>query len=135
MNFYFWILIWVYILIPYEIHKEERRIQQLISTQTPEIVTMTTYRAVLEECDSTPNLTASGYVIKNPNKDRIIAVSYDLKKKWKWGTKVLIQGAGRYDGEYYVRDLMNKRFRKRVDILIGKEKKHTKLHKVKIYTI
>lgn len=135
MNFYFWILFWVYILVPYEIKKEEKRIQHLIETQQPIVVTMTTYRAVLEECDSTPNITASGFEITNPKKNRIIAVSHDLKKKWKWGTKVVIRGAGKYDGVYYVRDLMNKRYRKRIDVLIGHKEKQTKLKNIKIYTI
>ena len=96
---------------------------------------MTTYRAVEEECDSTPNITASGFKITNPKKHKIIAVSHDLKKKWKWGTKVRITGAGRLSGTYYVRDLMNKRYRKRIDILIGRKDKQTKLKKIKVYTI
>lgn len=135
MNFYFWILLWVYILVPYEIKKEERRIQNIIQTEQPEIVTLTTYKAVAEECDSTPNITASGFKITNPKKHKIIAVSHDLKKKWKWGTKVIIVGAGKYNGTYYVRDLMNKRYRKRIDILIGNNDKQTKLKKIKVYTI
>jgi 3D (Asp-Asp-Asp) domain-containing protein len=125
----------VYILVPYEIKKEELRIQHIIQTQQPEIVTLTTYRAVEEECDSTPNITASGFKITNPKKHKIIAVSHDLKKKWKWGTKVRITGAGRLSGTYYVRDLMNKRYRKRIDILIGRKDKQTKLKKIKVYTI
>ena len=135
MNFYFWILLWVYILVPYEIKKEEQRIQRIIETQQPEIVTMTTYKAIAEECDSTPNITASGFVITNPKKHRIIAVSHDLKTKWKWGTKVRIVGAGKYNGTYYVRDLMNKRYRKRIDVLVGHNDKQTKLKKIKVYTI
>ena len=135
MNFYFWILFWIYILVPYEIKKEELRIKHIIETQQPEIVTLTTYKAVEEECDSTPNITASGFKITNPKKHRIIAVSHDLKRKWKWGTKVRIVGAGKLSGTYYVRDLMNKRFRKRVDILVGRNDKQTKLKKIKIYTI
>ena len=135
MNFYFWMFVWLYILIPYEIKKEEIRIEQIIQTQKPEVVTMTTYRAVAEECDSTPNITASGFKITNPKKHKIIAVSHDLKKKWKWGTKVRITGAGRLSGTYYVRDLMNKRYRKRIDILIGRKDKQTKLKKIKVYTI
>jgi len=135
MNFYFWILLCIYILVPYEIKKEEQRIQNIIETQQPEIVTLTTYKAVAEECDSTPNITASGFKITNPKKHKIIAVSHDLKKKWKWGTKVRIVGAGKYNGTYYVRDLMNKRYRKRIDILIGHKDKQTKLKKIKVYTI
>jgi 3D (Asp-Asp-Asp) domain-containing protein len=135
MNFYFWILFWMYFLIPYEMRKEEKRIQQIIETQQPEIVTLTTYKAVLGETDSTPNITASGFKITNPKKHKIIAVSRDLRKKWGWGTKVRIVGAGKYDGTYRVHDLMNKRYRKRIDILIGNKDKQTKLKKIKVYTI
>jgi 3D (Asp-Asp-Asp) domain-containing protein len=135
MNFYFWILFWMYFLIPYEMRKEEKRIQQIIETQQPEIVTLTTYKAVLGETDSTPNITASGFKITNPKKHKIIAVSRDLRKKWGWGTKVRIVGAGKYDGTYRVHDLMNKRYKKRIDILIGNKDKQTKLKKIKVYTI
>jgi 3D (Asp-Asp-Asp) domain-containing protein len=125
----------MYFLIPYEMRKEEKRIQQIIETQQPEIVTLTTYKAVLGETDSTPNITASGFKITNPKKHKIIAVSRDLRKKWGWGTKVRIVGAGKYDGTYRVHDLMNKRYRKRIDILIGNKDKQTKLKKIKVYTI
>jgi len=125
----------MYFLIPYEMRKEEKRIQQIIETQQPEIVTLTTYKAVLGETDSTPNITASGFKITNPKKHKIIAVSRDLRKKWGWGTKVRIVGAGKYDGTYRVHDLMNKRYKKRIDILIGNKDKQTKLKKIKVYTI
>jgi 3D (Asp-Asp-Asp) domain-containing protein len=64
-------------------------------------------------------VTASGFKInpKNPKRHRIIAVSRDLKKKYKFGTRVKISGAGKYSGEYRVRDVMNKRYKKRIDIL------------------
>ena len=135
MNFYFWILFWMYFLIPYEMRKEEKRIQQIIETQQPEIVTLTTYKAVLGETDSTPNITASGFKITNPKKHRIIAVSRDLKKKYKFGQKVRITGAGKYNGTYRVHDVMNKRYKNRIDVLIGHNDKQTKLKKVKIYKL
>ena len=101
----------------------------------PEIVTLTTYKANESETDSTPMITASGFKITNPKKHKIIAVSRDLKRKWGWGTKVKIVGAGKYDGTYRVHDLMNKRYRKRIDILVGHKDKQTKLKKIKVYTI
>ena len=130
-----WLLIWLYILIPYEIQQENLRIQTIIETQQPEIVTLTTYKANESETDSTPLITASGFKITNPKKHKIIAVSRDLRRKWGWGTKVRIVGAGKYDGTYRVHDLMNKRYRKRIDILIGTKDKQTKLKKIKVYTI
>jgi 3D (Asp-Asp-Asp) domain-containing protein len=125
----------VMVLLPYEMEREELRINTMIETLTPEIVTLTTYRASEAETDSTPNITASGFKITNPKKHRIIAVSRDLKRKMKWGSKVRIVGAGKYDGTYRVHDLMNKRYKKRIDILVGPNDKQTKLKKIKIYKI
>jgi 3D (Asp-Asp-Asp) domain-containing protein len=122
-------------LIPYQIKQEEIRIQSIVNTIQPEIVTLTTYKAVVGETDDTPNITASGFKITNPKKQRIIAVSKDLKRKWGWGTKVRVVGAGKYDGTYRVHDLMNKRYRKRIDILISNKDKQTKLKKIKVYKL
>ena len=125
----------VLICLPYEMEKEEVRINKMIETIKPEIVTLTTYKASEGETDSTPNITASGFKITNPKKHRIIAVSRDLKKKYKFGQKVRITGAGKYDGTYRVHDVMNKRYKNRIDILIGDKDKQTKLRKIKIYKI
>jgi len=102
-----------------------------------ETVTLTTYAPTEGETDSTPHITASGYKIdlKNPKKHRIIAVSRDLKKKWRYGTKVRIKNAGKYNGVYTVKDVMNKRYKKRIDILIGHNDKQTTLNNVKITKI
>ena len=129
------ILSMVLICLPYEMEKEEIRVNKMIETITPEIVTLTTYKASESETDSTPNITASGFKITNPKKHRIIAVSRDLKKKYKFGQKVRITGAGKYNGTYRVHDVMNKRYRNRIDILIGHNEKQTKLKKVKIYKL
>jgi len=100
-------------------------------------VTVTTYKANSEETDSTPNITASGFKIskRNPKKHRIIAVSRDLKRKLKFGQRVRLRNAGKYNGEYVVRDVMNKRYKKRIDILINPKDKQTKLSKVKVYKV
>ena len=125
----------VMVFLPYEMEREELRINTMIESITPEIVTLTTYSATEAETDSTPNITASGLKITNPKRQRIIAVSRDLKRKMKWGSKVRIVGAGKYDGTYRVHDLMNKRYKKRIDILVGPNDKQTKLRKIKIYKI
>ena len=125
----------VMLMLPYELKKEEVRINKMLENIKPEIVTLTTYKANESETDSTPMITASGFKITNPKKHKIIAVSRDLKRKWGWGTKVRIVGAGKLSGTYRVHDVMNKRYRKRVDILIGHKDKQTKLKKVKIYKI
>lgn len=127
----------VLLLLPYEMEKSEKMIMEKIKTLEPISVTLTTYTTSEKETDSTPNITASGFKIDtlNPMKHRIVAVSRDLKKKWRFGTKVRITGAGKYNGTYYVRDLMNKRYKKRIDILIGKNHKQIKLEDIKIYKI
>jgi hypothetical protein len=48
---------------------------------------------------------------------------------------VIIKGAGKYNGEYRVHDLMNKRYKKRIDVLIGGGDKQTKIRNVKISPI
>jgi 3D (Asp-Asp-Asp) domain-containing protein len=102
-----------------------------------ETVTLTTYSPTEGETDSTPHLTASGFKIdkNNPKRHRIIAVSRDLKKKWPFGTKVRIKNAGKYNGVYTVKDVMNKRHENRIDILIGEDDKQTKIKNVKITKI
>jgi 3D (Asp-Asp-Asp) domain-containing protein len=129
------ILSMIMVFLPYELKREEVRVNEMLETIKPEIVTLTTYKANESETDSTPNITASGFKITNPKKHKIIAVSRDLKKKYKFGQKIRITNAGKYNGTYRVHDVMNKRYRKRIDILIGHNDKQTKLKKVKIYKL
>jgi 3D (Asp-Asp-Asp) domain-containing protein len=102
-----------------------------------ETVTLTTYTPTVGETDSTPHITASGFKIDtiNPKKHRIIAVSRDLKKKWPFGTKVRIKSAEKYNGVYTVEDVMNKRYKNRIDILIGKDDRQTAMNNVIITKI
>jgi len=86
-------------------------------------VTVTTYNPTEKQCDSTPNITADGTRI-NPKKAtqyRYIALSRDLLSRWggpfKYGDYVVIEGTGSWDGLYQVRDTMNPKWVKRVDIL------------------
>jgi 3D (Asp-Asp-Asp) domain-containing protein len=132
------ILSFIILFLPSELRREEARINEYVSSVAPsEVVTLTTYTPTFEECDSTPLITASGFKINesNPKRHRIIAVSRDLKRKYKFGTKLRIKGAGKYDGTYTVRDVMNKRYTKRIDILVGKKDKQTKVKKVKVYKL
>ena len=132
------ILSFIVLFLPTEFKNEEERMDEYVSSVVPsEVVTITTYTPSVEETDSTPLITASGFKIneRNPRRHRIVAVSRDLKRKYKFGTKLRIKGAGKYDGTYTVRDVMNKRFRKRIDILVGKKDKQTKVKKVKVYKI
>ena len=131
------ILSFILFILPIKTEMMEREIEKEIEGVQPDIVTVTTYTPSVEECDSTPLVTASGFKInpRNPKRHRIIAVSRDLKKKYKFGKKVRITGIGKLSGTYTVRDVMNKRYRKRIDILIGTKDKQTKFKKAKLYKI
>jgi 3D (Asp-Asp-Asp) domain-containing protein len=131
------ILCFILIFLPYEIENYNKKINEAISPVTPIIVTATTYRPTEEETDTTPNITASGFKIdlNNPKRHKIIAVSRDLKRKWPFGSKVYIKGVGKHDGIYVVRDVMNKRYKKRIDILIGHQDKQITYKKVKAFKL
>ena len=100
-------------------------------------VTLTTYTVDSTQTDSTPLVTASGFKLDSifPSKHRVIEVSRDLKRKFKFGSKVKLQNAGRYNGVWYIRDVMNKRFSNKIDILVDPKSKHTLLHNVLLIKI
>ena len=124
-------------VIPFQNDMVKKEIEKEIKDIEPDIVTVTTYSPSIEQTDNTPLITASGFKINpnNPKGHRIIAISRDLKRKYKFGKKVRITGIGELSGTYTVRDVMNKRYRKRVDILIGEEDKQTKFSNAKLYKI
>lgn len=101
------------------------------------VVAVTMYTVDPAQTDSTPLETASGFVVDslNPKKHRIIAVSHDLKRDMKWGQKVFVSGIGKWSGVYVVRDLMNKRWRKRIDILINPNEKALSFKSAKLRII
>ena len=80
-------LILILVLIPLSTsslkYKTVNKIQTIEKIYT---VTLTTYSVNIKETDSTPNITASGFIVDsvNPKKHRILAVSHDLKKKFKY---------------------------------------------------
>ena len=86
-------------------------------------VTVTTYNPTRQQCDSTPNITADGTRInpKRATQYRYVALSRDLISRWggpfDYGDYIVIEGTGKWDGVYQVRDTMNPKWVKRVDIL------------------
>ena len=80
-------------------------------------VTATAYTSHVGQTDSTPNIAAWGDRLRPGMK--AIAVSRDLLHKYgmKRGTRVKISGL---KGTYRVLDKMNKRWRKKIDIYMGK---------------
>ena len=83
-------------------------------------VTATAYTSHVAQTDSTPNIAAWGDRLKPGMKS--IAVSRDLLTVYglKHKQKVRIKGL---EGEYVVLDKMNKRWRKKIDIYMGMNKK------------
>ena len=83
-------------------------------------VTATAYTSHANQTDSTPNIAAWGDRLKPGMKS--IAVSRDLLKVYglKHGQKVRIKGL---KGEYAVLDKMNKRWKKKIDIYMGMDKR------------
>jgi 3D (Asp-Asp-Asp) domain-containing protein len=114
-----------------------KKIDLEITEEFRKIVTLTTYTIDPLQTDSTPLITASGFKLDsiNPRRHRVIAVSRDLKIKLKFGDKVRLSNAGRFNGVWYVRDLMNKRFENKIDVLINPDGRHTKLSGVVITKI
>ncbi len=78
-------------------------------------VTATAYNSLAYQTDSSPNITAFGDSLK-PGK-RYIAVSRDLLDSGLvHNTEVKIEG---FDSLFMVKDKMNRRWRKRIDIYMG----------------
>ena len=130
----------VFVFLPYECHIQNLEIKpdaEEVDEVIPDIVTLTTYSVSESETDSTPLITASGFKLNatNPKRHRIIAVSRDLKRKYKFGQKVRIEGAGKYNGIYTIRDLMHHRWKNKIDILINPSDKHTKLRRIKMFRV
>tara|TARA_Y100000593_G_C4083750_1_gene225124 strand:- start:65 stop:562 length:498 start_codon:yes stop_codon:yes gene_type:complete len=88
-------------------------------------VTVTTYNPTRSQTDSTPNETADGTIIKpwKATQYRYVALSRDLLSRWggpfDYGDYIIIEGTkdGKWDGIYQVKDTMNPKWVKRVDIL------------------
>jgi 3D (Asp-Asp-Asp) domain-containing protein len=87
-----------------------------------ESVRATCYNAVPAQCDANPLETADGSIIKSVHhaeRHRWVAVSRDLLPRYHYGDKVFLSGLGVHSGVYTVHDAMNRRYRHRVDVLVG----------------
>jgi len=101
------------------------------------LVNLSTYKADTTETDSTPLITASGFKLDslNPKKHRVIAISRDLKELFSFGDKVKLSNAGKFNGIWFIRDLMNKKYRNKIDILINPSDRQISLERVVISKI
>jgi hypothetical protein len=100
------------------------------------LVTVTIYHADPKQTDSTPFITASNSKIDslNPAKHRWIAVSRDLEQLgFIFGKCVLIEGINKeLDGEWEIQDRMNKRWKKRIDLLVNTDRMCCKWDNIKL---
>jgi 3D (Asp-Asp-Asp) domain-containing protein len=84
-----------------------------------ENVAISAYSASADETDDSPNVPAAGGF----NKMGQIAVSPDLfKRGWTFNKTVVIDNLG----TFVIRDLMNERFTKKVDVFMGSKEKAKK---------
>jgi 3D (Asp-Asp-Asp) domain-containing protein len=133
------ILTWYFNGIMDEYHIEKMNLQKRVwqledncgFTEAGKIafdVTVTTYNPTRQQCDSTPNITADGTKInpKRATQYRYVALSRDLLSRWggpfNYGDYIVIEGTDGWDGVYQVRDTMNPKWVKRVDILTTNSK-------------
>ena len=100
-------------------------------------VSLTTYTTDTAQTDSFPLITASGLHLDsaNPKKSRIIAISRDLQKLFSFGDKVKLSNAGKFNGIWLIHDLMNKKYRNKIDILINPSDRQMSLERVVISKI
>lgn len=106
-----------------------------------EDVVATVYNAVPGQCDSTPNLTASGFKLdlNNVEGHRVIAMERTFRAALglKYGDVVKIEGCGKYDGVWQIQDVMNKRFagQHKIDLLVDRSVRLGKWTNVKMYVL
>jgi 3D (Asp-Asp-Asp) domain-containing protein len=92
-------------------------------------VLATKYNAVEEQCDSDPLVTADLSKIDiddlNNYKLKWVAISRDLKKYYNFGDTILVDSNNlKLNGEWVVRDVMNKRYKNRIDFLVPQNDKY-----------
>ena len=125
-----------YILRP-DHHTRAIVMQYPFVLKSMKVVSLSTYKADTAETDSTPLITASGFKLDslNPKKHRVIAISRDLKELFAFGDKVILTNAGKFNGVWFVHDVMNKRYKNKIDILINPSDRQLSLDGVVISKI
>ena len=106
----------------FRLQVENKMLTRKLKTLTVRKVTVTFYTLSKSECDNTPYVNAIG---KRPVIGRDVAVSRDLI--YLLGKYVYIEGFG----VRKVTDLMNARFKNRVDILVGSKKQARRIGKIR----
>ena len=124
----------------YSINEENNYWYEDHSDVEEDSVLITWYNPCESQCDSDPLITADMSKIDleklNSRNIRWIAVSRDLLDKYSMGDTVIIDSPNsRINGEWVIHDKMNKRFTKRIDLLVSKEDNYYNLKMPKKATI
>ena len=106
--------------IEYSYHQHYKRISEeraeiikKYEAERTQIVDISYYTKSVDETDSTPNQSA---ILTFARPGFTVAASHDLK--WMLGHYIYIYGKG----VFYVEDLMNERWTKKIDILVSSKK-------------
>lgn len=102
---------------------------------TKSYLTTPTYRVKATVYYPTGNATYSGRIIPpdfSNKSTKWVAISHDLRKHYKWGDTVLVTGTDGIDGKYIVVDLMNRRWKRKLDILVRKGEARGMWHNVQV---
>ena len=65
----------------------------------------------------------------------MIAISRDLKELFAFGDRVELTNAGKFNGIWFIHDLMNKKYKNKIDILINPSDRQRSLEGVVISKI
>ena len=105
------------------------------------VVDVTMYQPVYPQTDRTPNITADGTKIRisKASDYKFVALSRNLLKRWggpfDYGDFILLNGTGKKDGVYQVRDTMNPKWVNVVDILESENVQPYKYTDAQIYKL
>lgn len=119
-----------------KINKKKRKDSVIKLVSSSRKVTATIYNPTREQCDSDPLVTADNSKIclktLNSGNLRWIAVSRDLKKHYKYGSKVYLESKSnpKINGVWEVHDIMHPRYKNRIDLLMPKSVKKGKWYDV-----
>ena len=99
----------------------------------------TVYNAVPSQCNDDCLHTASMFAIdpERVEEYRIVAMERTMMAEFGicYGDRIIVSGAGCYDGEWRVEDTMNRRFagQHRIDFLVPERHRHGKWTNVRVY--
>jgi len=83
--------------------------------------------------DDPEYMTASGKdITKYETSMRYCAISRDLQKYYNFGDTIHINGIGKWSGNWIVQDLMNKRFKNKIDLLFDATEKTSRWQTARI---